>query len=62
MITLFDDLLDPPGDIAVGAKLMDGCFTPDNQQLLIANEGDGTLSVIDLAQRKVVATPRVGTG
>ena len=62
VITLFDDLLNPLGDIAVGAKPMDGCFTPDNQQLLIANEGDGTLSVIDLAQRKVVATPRVGTG
>lgn len=62
IVTLFDDLLNPLGDIPVGNKPMDGCFSPDNQQLLIANEGDGTLSVIDLAQRKVIATPRVGTG
>ncbi len=60
--TLFDDLLNPLGDIAVGNKPMDGCFSSDKQQLLIANEDDGTLSVIDLTQRKVIATPRVGTG
>lgn len=62
VITLFDDLLNPLGDIPVGNQPMDGCFSPDNQQLLIANEGDGTLSVIDLAQNRVIATPRVGTG
>ena len=37
-------------------------FLPDNRTLLIANEGDGSLSVIDLAQRKVIATPQAGTG
>jgi WD40 repeat protein len=62
VVTLFDDLLNPLGDIAVGNKPMDGCFSPDKQLLLIANEEDGTLSVIDLAQGKVIATPRVGTG
>lgn len=62
VVTLFDDLLNPLGDIAVGSTPMDGCFSPDKQLLLIANQGDGTLSVIDLAQRKVIATPRVGTG
>lgn len=62
LVTLFDDLLNPLGDISVGNMPMDGCFTPDRQQLLIANQDDGTLSVIDLAQRKVIATPRVGTG
>ncbi|MEZ3500266.1 YncE family protein [Pantoea sp. KPR_PJ] len=62
VVTLFDDLLNPLGDIAVGNKPMDGCFSEDNQQLLIANEGDGTLSVIDLTQGTVIATPRVGTG
>jgi YVTN family beta-propeller protein len=62
IVTLFDDLLNPLGDIVVGNKPMDGCFSADKQQLLIANEDDGTLSVIDLAQRKVIATPRVGTG
>jgi len=62
LVTLFDDLLNPLGDIPVGNMPMDGCFTPDRQQLLIANQDDGTLSVIDLTQRKVIATPRVGTG
>ncbi|MGD9426945.1 WD40 repeat domain-containing protein [Pantoea sp. NSTU24] len=62
LVTLFDDLLNPLGDIGTGRMPMDGCFTPDRQQLLIANQGDGTLSVIDLTQRKVIATPHVGTG
>ena len=62
IITLFDELLNPLGDIHVGSKPMDGCFSEDNRTLLIANQGDGTLSVIDLQQQKVIATPRVGTG
>lgn len=62
VITLFDDLLNPLGDIAVGDKPMDGCFSDDKRTLLIANEGEGSLSVIDLAQLRVVATPQVGTG
>lgn len=62
VISLFDDLLNPLGEISVGNKPMDGCFSADNRTLLIANEGDGTLSVIDLLQQKVIATPRVGTG
>ena len=62
VITLFDDLLNPLGDIAVGEKPMDGCFSNDKRTLLIANEGEGSLSVIDLAQLRVIATPQVGTG
>jgi len=62
LITLFDDLLNPLGDVPVGNKPMDGCFSADNRTLLIANEGDGTLSVIDLLQMKVVATPNAGKG
>ncbi|ORM70460.1 YncE family protein [Pantoea rwandensis] len=62
VITLFDDLLNPLGDIQVGNKPMDGCFSADNRTLLIANEGDGTLSVIDLQKMQVVATPTAGTG
>jgi Cytochrome D1 heme domain. len=62
LITLFDDLLNPLGDVPVGNKPMDGCFSADNRTLLIANEGDGSLSVIDLLQMKVIATPNVGKG
>lgn len=62
LITLFDELLNPLGNMRVGNKPMDGCFSADNHTLLIANQNDGTLSVIDLQQQKVIATPRVGTG
>lgn len=62
LVTLFDDLLNPLGDIRVGNKPMDGCFSADNRTLLIANEGDGSLSVIDLQQMKVIATPTAGKG
>lgn len=62
VISLYDATLNPLGQIAVGHKPMDGCFNPDNSQLLIANEDDGTLSVIDLASRQVIATPSVGRG
>ena len=62
VISLFDGELNPLGQVAVGNKPMDGCFSPDNRTLLIANEDDGTLSVIDIATLTVVATPTVGCG
>lgn len=62
VISLFDGELNPLGQVAVGNKPMDGCFSPDNRTLLIANEDDGTLSVIDIASLSVTATPSVGRG
>jgi len=62
VISLFDGELNPLGQVAVGNKPMDGCFSPDNRTLLIANEEDGTLSVIDIATLTVIATPTVGRG
>ncbi|MEM6161564.1 WD40 repeat domain-containing protein [Erwinia sp. P6884] len=62
VISLFDGDLKPLGEVKVGNKPMDGCFSPDNRTLLIANEDDGTLSVIDIASLRVVATPSVGRG
>ena len=62
VVTLFDDLLNPLGDVRVGKQPMDGCFSDDNRSLLIANQGDGTLSLIDLVQMKVIAMPQAGTG
>jgi len=62
LVTIFDDLMNPLGDIPVGNKPMDGCFSDDNLTLLIANEGDGSLSVIDLQQMRAIATPQAGTG
>lgn len=60
--TLFDGDLNEIACFSVGNKPMDGCFSPDNQRILIANEKDGTVSVIDIAQRKVISTPNVGVG
>jgi len=62
IVTLFDEMLTPIKQIEVGNKPMDGCFSPDNRTLLIANEDDGTLSVIDVVAGKVMATPLVGRG
>lgn len=62
VISLFDGALNPLGQVAVDNKPMDGCFSPESSRLLIANEDDGTLSVIDIASQKVVATPSVGKG
>lgn len=62
LVTICDDLMNPLGDIPVGNKPMDGCFSDDNLTLLIANEGDGSLSVIDLQQMRAIATPQAGTG
>ncbi|CRL46419.1 hypothetical protein SGGMMB4_05043 [Sodalis glossinidius str. 'morsitans'] len=62
VVTLLDGELTPLARLNVGNKPMDGCFSPDNALLLIANEDDGTLSVIDLNLLQVIATPRVGEG
>ncbi len=60
--TLFDENLNEIACFSVGNKPMDGCFSPDNQWLLIANEKDSTVSVINIAKRQVVSTPQVGVG
>lgn len=62
VVTLLDGELTPLASLRVGNKPMDGCFSPDNALLLIANEDDGTLSAIDLHLLQVIATPRVGEG
>lgn len=62
VVTLLDGELTPLASFRVGNKPMDGCFSPDNALLLIANEDDGTLSAIDLHLLQVIATPRVGEG
>ncbi|WAT01340.1 YncE family protein [Rouxiella chamberiensis] len=60
--TLFDSELNEIACFSVGHKPMDGCFSPDNKRLLIANEKDGTVSIIDIDERRIIATPSVGVG
>jgi YVTN family beta-propeller protein len=46
----------------VGKDPMGFAFAPDGKTLLVANHGDGTVTVIDLKASKVVDTFKAGTG
>jgi len=48
--------------IPVGKDPMGFAFAPDGKTLLVANHGDGTVSVIDLNAAKVTQTFKAGTG
>ena len=48
--------------IPVGKDPMGFAFAPDGKTVLVANHGDGTVSVIDLSQNRVVSTFTGGTG
>ena len=59
------DIADPHGKqqvLTVGKDPMGFAFAPDGKTVLVANHGDGTVSVIDLSQNKVVSTFTGGTG
>jgi len=46
----------------VGKDPMGFAFAPDGKTVLVANHGDGTVSVIDLEQNKVVSSFKGGAG
>lgn len=48
--------------LTVGKAPMGFAFTPDSKTALIANHGDGTVSVIDLQKSQVVSSFTGGTG
>ncbi|HEX4594497.1 MAG TPA: hypothetical protein VH157_09485 [Bryobacteraceae bacterium] len=48
--------------LEVGKNPMGFAFAPDGRTALVANDGDGTVTVIDLDQMKVVSSFKVGTG
>lgn len=52
----------PQHVIPVGKDPMGFAFAPDNKTVLVANHGDGTVSVIDLGQNKLVSTFTGGAG
>jgi YVTN family beta-propeller protein len=59
------DVADPHGKqqvLTVGKDPMGFAFAPDGKTVLVANHGDGTVSVIDLSQNKVVSTFTGGAG
>jgi YVTN family beta-propeller protein len=48
--------------LTVGKNPMGFAISPDGNTVLVANHGDGTVSVIDLKQAKVVSNFKGGTG
>jgi YVTN family beta-propeller protein len=59
------DVADPHGKqqvISVGKDPMGFAFAPDGKTVLVANHGDGTVSVIDLSQNRVMSTFMGGAG
>lgn len=62
VVTLLDPQAQQQHTIVVGNKSMDAAFSPDGNTLLVANEADGTISVIDLMQMAVVTTVAAGVG
>jgi YVTN family beta-propeller protein len=59
------DMSDPHGKqqvLTVGKDPMGFAFAPDGKTVLVANHGDGTVSVIDLSQNRVVSSFTGGTG
>jgi YVTN family beta-propeller protein len=48
--------------VTVGKDPMGFAFAANNKTALVANHGDGTISVIDLAESKVTATFKAGAG
>ncbi len=59
------DMSDPHGKqqvLTVGKDPMGFAFAPDGKTVLVANHGDGTVSVIDLSQNRVVSSFAGGTG
>jgi YVTN family beta-propeller protein len=59
------DIADPHGKqqvLTVGKDPMGFALAPDGKTVLVANHGDGTVSVIDLSQNRVVSSFTGGTG
>jgi YVTN family beta-propeller protein len=59
------DVADPHGKqqvLTVGKDPMGFAFAPDGKTVLVANHGDGTVSVIDLTQNRAVSSFTAGTG
>jgi DNA-binding beta-propeller fold protein YncE len=48
--------------LGVGKNPMGFAFAPDGRTALVANDGDGTVTVLDLDQPKVVSSFKAGTG
>lgn len=64
VIDIFDaaNLRAPQRSVKVGASPMGIAFSADGKIALVANHGDGTVSVVDIATATVTRTFKAGTG
>lgn len=64
LVGIFDahDLRAPQRVVTVGASPMGIAFSADGKTALVANHGDGTVSVLDLGSAKVTKTFEAGSG
>ncbi|HEX6997793.1 MAG TPA: hypothetical protein VF322_06590 [Gammaproteobacteria bacterium] len=64
LVTIFDaaDLRGPQRSVTVGAFPMGIAFAADGRTALVANHGDGTVSVLDLERARVTKTFTAGAG
>ena len=52
----------PQAVLRAGTNSMGFAFAPDGRTVLVANDGDGTVTVIDTAAKRVVSSFKAGVG
>lgn len=62
VVSFFDEHLQWLFNAELGDKPLDGCFSPAQDYLLVANENDATVSVVDIGKRSTVGHVPVGDG
>lgn len=62
LVSFFDENLNWLFNAELGAKPLDGCFSPAQDYLLVANENAATVSVVDILNRKTLGHAAVGQG
>jgi len=60
--TILDADLAIQGTVSLGQDPMDMAFAADGRSVVIGNQGDGTLTVVDLHNTRVVRTVEAGVG
>lgn len=62
IVSFFDEHLQWMFNAELGDKPLDGCFSPAQDYLLVANENDATITVVDIVNRKTLGHIPVGQG
>ena len=62
LATILDAGLDRVGTVRTGHQPMDMAFHPDGGVVVIGNQGDGTLTVVDLLEARLLRSVEAGSG